>query len=355
MNTQHYSLAELGWRPMLQQQLSFEELEQGFAARVDAVFRDRVHVLCEAGELSLPLIGCLDTEDPELRATVGDWLWLEHESNRPLKLLARNTLLKRTAAGTDPKAQLIAANIDTLFIVSSCNQDFNLSRFERYLSLVLSAHIPAAIVLTKADQSTDVDDYIEQASHIHRDVPVFAVNALDSGVLDAFSQWTGPGQTIAFVGSSGVGKSTLTNALLGDVVQDTGGIREDDDKGRHTTTGRSLHRMPNGGWVLDTPGMRELKLNDDAEGVSELFDDIETLMLQCRFSNCHHEGDKGCAVEQAIADEQLDERRWRSYLKLQREAEFASRTKAERMKTQQQFSKSIAKFQRQKKKASMQR
>lgn len=355
MNTKNHSLAALGWRPMLQQQLSFEELESGFAARVDAVFRDRVHVLSELGEWSVPLIGCLDTDDPQQRATVGDWLWLEHGTQRPLKLFERNTLLKRTAAGTDPKAQLIAANIDTVFIVSSCNQDFNLSRFERYLSLVLAAHIPAAIVLTKADQSTDVDDYIEQASRIHRDVPVFAVNALDDTMMDAFAQWTGTGQTIAFVGSSGVGKSTLTNALLGDVVQDTGGIREDDAKGRHTTTGRSLHPMPSGGWVLDTPGMRELKLNDDTDGVAELFEDIETLMLQCRFSNCHHDGDKGCAVEQAIENEQLDERRWRSYLKLQREAEFASRTKAERMKKQQQFGKDIAKFQRQKKKASVQR
>lgn len=355
MNTKTLSLAELGWRPMLQQQLSFEELDTGFSARVDAVFRDRVHVLSETGEHSVPMIGCLDTEDPEQRATVGDWLWLAHDTHRPLKLFERNTLLKRTAAGTDPKAQLIAANIDTLFVVSSCNQDFNVSRLERYLALILAAHIPAVIVLTKADQTDDVDTYRDQAAAIHRDVPVIAVNALASEILETFAQWTGQGQTIAFIGSSGVGKSTLTNTLLGLAVQDTGGIREDDAKGRHTTTGRSLHRMPDGGWVLDTPGMRELRLNDDTEGVSELFEDIEALMLNCKFSNCHHEGDRGCAIEQAIENEQLDERRWRSYQKLQREAEYASRTKAERMKKQQQFGKDIAKFQRQKKKAFVQR
>ncbi|EAR07362.1 GTPase RsgA [Reinekea blandensis] len=215
MNTKTFSLAELGWRPMLQQQLSFEELDSGFAARVDAVFRDRVHVLSEQGELSVPLMGILDSDDPEARATTGDWLWLANDTHRPIKLFERNTLLKRTAAGTDPKAQLIAANIDTLFVVSSCNLDFNVSRLERYLALILAAHIPAVIVLTKADQTDAVEPYLDQAGAIHRDVPVIAVNALASDIIETFAQWTGSGQTIAFIGSSGVGKSTLTNTLLG--------------------------------------------------------------------------------------------------------------------------------------------
>lgn len=354
MKSTEYTLADLGWRPMLQQQLTFDELDSGFAARVDAVFRDRVHVLSEFGEFSVPLTGPLDSFEPEQRATTGDWLWLENHTHRPLKLFERNTLLKRTAAGTDPKAQLLAANIDTLFIVSSCNQDFNVSRFERYLSLVLAAHIPAVIVLTKSDLSDDPDAYVEQASRIHRDVPVLAVNALGGEIYDALQQWLGRGQTVAFIGSSGVGKSTLVNALMGEIVQDTGDIREDDGKGRHTTTGRCMLPLPAGGWVLDTPGMRELRLNDGAAaGVSELFDDIEALTLRCKFSNCHHQGDKGCAIEQAIADGELEDRRWQNYQKLQREARQAEQTKQQRQQARQQWGKTISKFQRNKKKATL--
>lgn len=350
MTEQNFSLPELGWRPVLQQQLTFEDLETGYAARVDAVFRDRIHVRSENGEKSVLVSGVLSTDDSESRVTTGDWLWLEYETDRPLKILERQNILKRTAAGTDPKAQLIAANIDTIFIVSSCNQDFNVSRFERYLSLVMAAHIPAVIVLTKADLADDVSEYVDQASSIHRDVPVMTLNALDASIVDDFAPYINTGQTIAFIGSSGVGKSTLTNTLLGRTVQDTGGIREDDAKGRHTTTDRSMHMCTSGAWIIDTPGMRELRLNDDAQGVSELFADIEELALQCRFSNCHHQGDKGCAIEEALANGELEERRWQSYLKLQREAEQATLTKEARQKARQQWGKDIAKFSRQHKK-----
>lgn len=353
MKPTNYKLTELGWRPVLQQTLSFEDLEAGYAARVDAVFRDRLHVITERGEKNVLVSGVLNTDDSEHRVTTGDWLWLEYETDKPLKILERLNVLKRTAAGTDPKTQLIAANIDTVFVVSSCNQDFNLSRLERYLALVMAAHIPAVIVLTKVDLADDIQPYVEQAQAIHRDVPVITVNALEESIAQSFAQWTGIGQTIAFIGSSGVGKSTLTNSLLGHQVQDTGGIREDDAKGRHTTTDRSMHLTPSGAWVLDTPGMRELRLNDDASGVSELFEDVEALMLECRFSNCHHQGDKGCAVELAIEEGRLDERRWRNFQKLQREAEHASQTKVERKKAREQWGKDIAKFARQRSKASM--
>jgi ribosome biogenesis GTPase len=352
LNTKTMTLAELGWRPTLQQQISFEELETGFPARVNSVYRDRVHVSSEQGDFSVLVAGILDSDDPEQRATTGDWLWLEYETNRPLKMLERMNVLKRTAAGSDPRPQLIASNLDTLFIVSSCNKDFNISRIERYLSLVLAAKIPAVIVLTKADLADDADAYVEQAQAIHRDVPVFKVNALSTDISQDFTDWTGKGQTIAFLGSSGVGKSTLTNSLLGHEVQDTGGIREDDAKGRHTTTDRSMHQIDGGGWVLDTPGMRELRLNDDAAGVSELFEDIEQLMTHCKFNNCHHQGDHGCAIDAALASGELDERRWNSYSKLQKEAEHASLTKQERKKAAEKWGKEISKFARQHKKTS---
>ncbi len=344
-----FTLAELGWRPVLQQQIKFDELEHGFAARVSAVYRDRIRAHSETGEHAFLVAGILDTQDPEQRATVGDWLWVERESDRPLKILERMNVLQRTAAGTEPKVQLIASNIDTLFIVSSCNDDFNVSRIERYLALVLAAHVPAVIVLTKADLCADVSSYVETASQIHNSVPVLTVNALSADLIGSFEPWLAGSQTIAFLGSSGVGKSTLTNSLLGNEVQDTGGIREDDAKGRHTTTDRSMFNLPQGGWVLDTPGMRELRLNDDAEGVAELFSDVESLITQCQFNNCHHEQDKGCAVQSALADGQLELRRWNNYLKLQRETLRARQTKHEQHEHYRKFSKGIKKHVKQQK------
>jgi ribosome biogenesis GTPase / thiamine phosphate phosphatase len=335
------TLAELGWRPMLQQQISLEELEIGFAVRVSAVYRDRIQVKSIDNEFSLPIAGLLASEDPLERPTTGDWLWLENQTNKVIKLFERLNLLQRTAAGSEAKSQLIAANIDTLFIVSSCNQDFNVSRIERYLSLVLAAHIPAVIVLTKTDLCDEIDHYVEQAQAIHHDVPVITVNALADDIQQAFKYWTTVGQTIAFLGSSGVGKSTLTNALLGQAIQQTAGIRDDDDKGRHTTTQRSLFAMPKGGWVLDTPGMRELRLNDDLGGVAEVFDDIEALQAQCKYNNCHHEHDQGCAIQAALISGDLSLRRWQNYQKLHREALRARQSKFEQHQHGKKFGKEI--------------
>ncbi len=350
MSNQKFTLPELGWRPFLQQQVTLEELETGFAARVDAVYRDQLHISTTTGGRQIGLSGTMAAKDTEFRPTTGDWLWMEQGTDRPLRLLDRINLLQRTAAGTNAYTQLIAANIDTLFIVSSCNKDFNLSRLERYLSLVMAADITSVILLTKADLTDNADQYIEQAQRLHRDVPVLKVDALQGDIPKLLSPWTGTGQTIAFLGSSGVGKSTLTNALLGQQRQATQGIREDDAKGRHTTTDRCMFRIPDGGWVLDTPGMRELRLNDDAAGVSALFSDIEELMTGCKFNNCRHSGDRGCAVEAAIESGNLELRRWQSYRKLQAEADQASQTKFERKKAREKWGKDISRHIRQYKK-----
>ena len=350
MNTISYSLADFGWRAVLSQQLSFTELESCFPCRVSAVYRDRLLALSEQGELDIPITGILNSENTQDRMAVGDWLLLDNQSHQPVRRLDRLTVLQRTASGTEPKAQLIAANLDTVFIVSSCNQDFNVSRLERYLSLVMAAHIPAVIVLTKADTSDAEDEYRQQAQQIHQDVPVITVNALEANSVNQLISWVGHGQTVAFIGSSGVGKSTLTNTLLGQVAQQTQGIREDDAKGRHTTTGRHLFALPSGGWVLDTPGMRELRLGEDSQGVSEVFSDIEQLITECRFSNCQHNGDKGCAITSAIESGDLDERRWQNYLKLSTEAEIASQSREQRQKEKQKWGKEVSKFARQHKK-----
>jgi ribosome biogenesis GTPase / thiamine phosphate phosphatase len=231
--------------------------------------------------------------------------------------------------------QPIAANVDTLFIVTSCNDDFNLSRLERYLAVAFDARVEPVIVLTKIDQCVsagiEVDTYTEQARSIASTAAILTVNATSTDSAFSLSSWLQRGQTVAFVGSSGVGKSTLINTLLGASTQTTAGIREDDGKGRHTTTSRQMFASHSGAWVIDTPGMRELKVGAIETGMSQVFDDIDALARGCRFRDCAHAGDdEGCAVDAAIAAGRLDSRRLISYLKLRREAQNAARTVRER-------------------------
>jgi len=348
MSSSHYSLAELGWHPVFMQQLSLDDLEQGRAARVAAVHRDRLIVLTETGEQPLDLTGQWLKAAPDERPTVGDWLWWYDDSERPMRLLERQSLVKRTASGSNPRPQLIAANLDTMFVVSSCNADFNPSRLERYLALAFSAGVDPVLVLTKADRCDDPEAYRQRAQSIRSDVPVVVLNALDEGIREALAPWLSAGQTLAFVGSSGVGKSTLANTLMGRESQATQSIREDDAKGRHTTTSRQLVRLPGGAWVMDTPGMRELRLGDATDGVHRLFDDLDELASQCRFNDCHHQGDDGCALEAAVEAGELEPRRLQSYLKLLRETERASQTTWQQREKWKSFGKMARRVQREK-------
>ncbi len=348
MSSSNHSLADLGWHPVFMQQLSLHDLETGHAARVAAVHRDRLTVLTEAGKTTLELSHHWLDVAPDERPTIGDWLWLYTDQSEPPRLLERQTLLKRTAAGSNPKPQLIAANLDTLFVVSSCNADFKSARLERYLALAFSAGVDPVIVLTKADQCEDPDSYRQQAQSIRADVPVVVLNALDNSIATDLMPWLGSGQTVAFVGFSGVGKSTLTNTLMGQAEQATQDIRTDDAKGRHTTTARYLLRLPGGAWVMDTPGMRELRLGDAAEGVHHLFDDLDTLARECRFNDCHHQGDSGCALEAAVEAGELEARRLQSYLKLLRETERAASTQWQQREKWKSFGKMARRVQREK-------
>jgi ribosome biogenesis GTPase len=248
------------------------------------------------------------------------------------------------AAGMQTRRQLIAANVDTLFVVTSCNDDFNLSRLERYFALAFEAHVEPIVVLTKADLCPDVDVYLDQLRATAPRMIVVAVNAMARQSANEFESWLMPGQTVAFVGSSGVGKSTLVNTLLGSDAQPTSAIRENDAKGRHTTTSRQMLRLPTGAWVIDTPGMRELKLGAADEGVRTVFDDIQALAQTCRFRDCTHESENGCAVLAAIASGHLDERRYGNFRKLQREAANAARTVHERHERERQFGRMVKSF-----------
>lgn len=308
-------------------------------ARVTGVHRARIELLTGTGEVRATLASALAQPTPSARIAVGDWVLLEPHTGRAVQVLDRLSTLARFAAGDRHQRQLIAANVDSLFIVTSCNEDFNPSRLERYLALAGEAGVQPVFVLTKMDLASSIDDYRDALRAIAPHVPVCPVNALSAECTAVLSPWLGIGQTVAFVGSSGVGKSTLVNTLAASVSQATAGIREDDAKGRHTTTSRHMFRLPAGAWVIDTPGMRELKLDVGTGAVENVFSDIEALAGDCRFRDCSHQGDPGCAVAAAIERHDLDGRRVTSYLKLRREAEHASRTSHERRESARRFGK----------------
>jgi len=327
------TLAQLGWRPFFQQQLSLEQWDYP-VARVIAQHRNRLELLGEAGRRGLDL-------HPDMPGmTVGDWLVLS-PTGQFEKLLERQSLFRRKAAGSKVGEQLIAANVDTLFIVTSLNDDFNLNRIERYLSLANEAGAEPVIVLSKADLCDDPEAFRSQVQALDSLLVVETINCLDAGEIHKLSPWCKTGNTVALMGSSGVGKSTLVNTLLGKPVQSTGAIREDDSKGRHITTGRSLHRIPQGGLLLDTPGMRELQIASCDTGVSTTFADIASLAEQCRFGDCQHNGEPGCAVQQAIDQGELQARRLANYQKLMREQAFNSATLAEKRAREKRFGKMI--------------
>ena len=320
------ALQALGWDHFFQQQLDEPLPENCEPARVMNVERSTWNVAGAAGDIA---VSPTDLGEDGAVA-VGDWLIIDWSAPRAKRRLERKTLFKRRAPGTDRSEQVIAANVDTLFIVSSCNQDFNEARLERYLSIAHDAGVMPVVVLTKSDLADDPGDYATRASTLAPGLLVETVNALERGNLEPLDPWLQAGQTIALLGSSGVGKSTLTNTLLGDARLATQSIREDDDKGRHTTTSRQMFSLPGGAWLIDTPGMRELQLVDVSDGIDDVFAEIARLAEQCRFADCSHDAEPGCAVRSAIDDGTVDEARLARWRKLLREEAMNRESIAER-------------------------
>lgn len=307
-----YSLPDLGWSPRFMMQLSIEQLETLTPARIITVHRNGYDALSVTGQLNL-----WAKPNGTDSITVGDWVLVD-QSGLIHHRLERVTALSRRAAGENAQQQMIAANVDVLFIVTSCNDDFNLARLERYLVLARSAGCQSAIVLTKPDLCEAPDQYAHQAQSLAPDLPVITVNAHDPAQAVQLTDWWKKGQTAALLGSSGVGKSTLTATLTGqDIV--TQSIRADDAKGRHTTTARNLYQAQHGGWLLDTPGMRALRLTDVTDGIEAVFADLASLSGQCRFRDCSHASEPGCAIQVEISAGRLDPDRLRRWQKLARE------------------------------------
>lgn len=308
------SLAALGWSAFFDDQLAPEEASLA-RMRVATVHRARLSAESAFGPVRLNLPVHASTAD----YAVGDWILVEPGTRTPMRRLDRKTTLQRRSAGGRGR-QLIAANVDTLFIVTSCNDDLNPARLERYLALANEAGTTPVIILTKADKVADPGFWRDQVTDLQRGVEVVTLNATAPDAASVLSRWCGAGQTVALVGSSGVGKSSLLNTLSAkspEVAQLTGSIREDDSKGRHTTTFRSLHRIVGGGWAIDTPGIRTLHASDISSGLETLFAEIVELAPKCRFRDCTHSHEPGCAVQAAVAAGRLDPvrvGRWRKLL-----------------------------------------
>ena len=271
---------------------------------------------------------------PEDRPTVGDWLLIDRASQHPVRILDRTSLFKRPAPGDERRTQLIAANVDTLFVVTSCDQDFNVARVERYLVLAGDVGVRPVVVLTKSDLSGDIRTYVEALRAIEPMLRVEAVNGLDSQSVAGLAAYCGVGETVALVGSSGVGKSTLISTLTGCRDIATQPVRESDGKGLHTTTVRQMHRLAGGGWLVDTPGMRELQMSEVAAGVAEVFDDIVATTLECRFTDCTHADEPGCAIRAAGRDGTIQPARLERWRKLTSENVLNSRNAAIRRNRQ---------------------
>ena len=329
-------------------------------ARIIATHKDRYEIVCNNGQGFAKIKrGCYYDNPNSIYPTTGDFVLIEWNNTGDSMIyetLKRESSFSRTASSSDrnkelhnQKEQLVAANFDYVFIMQSLNNNFNINRIERYLSMAWESGGIPVIILTKSDLVTNIEEYINKVQSIAFGVDVYAVSCLTKEGIDEIKKYFTKGKTICFLGSSGVGKSTLVNTLYGKEIMKTSEIRENDSRGRHTTTSRNLIMLPNGAMIIDTPGMRELGMWDAKEGINKTFQDIEEYLGMCKFSNCTHTNEPGCKILEAIEKGKLEKERFEQYLKLQKESEYNTDSE-QYLKAKKEKFKEISKINRNNKK-----
>jgi ribosome biogenesis GTPase len=356
----------LGWNSFFQQHLDQLSDEEAIPGRIIRESKNLYQVYSEEGELMAEISGKMryEAQDASALPTVGDWVALKTRLGEDraiiINLLPRQSKFSRKAvlsggvpgSGGKTEEQVLAANIDTVFLVSGLDNDFNLRRIERYLTIAWDSGAAPVIVLNKADLCEEIEERMAEVEEVAFGVPLHPISALDKTGLVSLEEYLIPGKTSVFLGSSGVGKSTIINSLIGDELLKTGPLRESDQRGKHITTHRELIFLPSGGAVIDTPGLREIQIWLDNEGMENTFRDVMEFAEQCRFRDCSHSNEPGCAVLGAIETGDLDEDRFQSYLKLQREMRHLSmrqNVKARRQASKN-FQKKIRRVQEERKK-----
>ncbi|KLU59522.1 putative ribosome biogenesis GTPase RsgA [Peptococcaceae bacterium CEB3] len=347
------NLIDYGFIPSMLYSLAPQDEVSGIPARITAVHKERYELACEFGQA----FGRLKTsvyyaDGREGFPTTGDFVMINFNQSgdsQVIKTLPRRSFFSRRDPTPGRGEQAVAANFDYVFIMQSLNFDFNPKRMERYITLAWQSGAMPVLILTKADLVKDFTEQMRAAEKVASGIGIYAVSAVSGAGIDALTDYLKPRKTIVFLGSSGVGKSSLVNALTGSDIMAVNEIREDDSKGRHTTTHRQLIMLDSGVMIIDTPGMRELGMWDVSQGLGEAFGDVEQYFGKCKFKDCKHQTEPGCAVKAAIENGELPPERWNSYLNLKREAKFSD-DKGAYLRQKQQWHKELAKWGKQMKK-----
>lgn len=318
-------LKQYGWDDFFDAQMEKFSKEGYSVGRVAIENKSNFILYTEFGELTAGLSGKFkfNASSESDYPGVGDWVVIKpmiEESKAVIEfVLERKNKFSRKVPGMTTEEQIIAANIDTIFIISSLNQDINLRRIERYLTLAFENNIPSALILSKSDVCDDVREKLTEVESIAGESEIYVISALENKGTDELKKYFSDNRTVAVVGSSGVGKSTLINCLSGSDDMEVSDISLYKDRGRHTTSHRELIILPGGGLIIDTPGMREIQVWEGSDGMSETFTDVEQYFSECKFTDCKHETEPGCAIIKAIENGELDEKRYKNYVKMQKE------------------------------------